>query len=88
METFRRRKSSAMHIMWYVDVFCQIQKKTGVNGRNITNYCPSCGAKMNGIDECLTCKYAKDGEWKDNGICFACRDITWTFGTPQNIDIK
>lgn len=44
--------------------FARYKKKTGVNGRNITNYCPSCGAKMNGIDECLTCKYAKDGEWK------------------------
>ena len=48
------------------------------------NYCPNCGYKMTGIDECFNCKYSDNGEWNDNGICFACREDTWIYGKKQN----
>lgn len=64
--------------------FARYSRKTGQNGRKISDYCPNCGAKMTGIDECLNCKYSNNGEWNDNGICFACRGYTWIYGKKQN----
>lgn len=64
--------------------FARYRRRTGLNGRDITPYCPECGAKMEGIDECYTCPEAKDGKWQDNGICFACRSDTWVYGKKHN----
>lgn len=39
---------------------------------------------MMGIDECQDCQYGNNGEWQDNGICFACRGNYWVYGKKQN----
>ena len=31
--------------------FARYRRKTGLNGRQMSDYCPDCGAKMTGIDE-------------------------------------
>ncbi len=64
--------------------FARYRKKNGIGGREITNYCPSCGKKMTGIDECIEGPHSENGEWQDNGICFACRGDTWFPGKKQN----
>lgn len=60
------------------------RRKNGINALDITDYCPHCGAKMTGIDECYNCCESKDGNWQDNGICFACRGTTWLPGRRHN----
>lgn len=64
--------------------FARYTRKNGLGARTITDYCPSCGARMKGIDECNDCPHSHAGEWQDNGICFACRDDTWIYGKKQN----
>ena len=64
--------------------FARYRRKNGLNAREITNYCPFCGSKMTGIDECKDCPHSKNGEWQENGICFACRGDTWILGKKQN----
>ena len=64
--------------------FAQYNRKHGTNARSITDYCPYCGAKMRGIDECIDCPHSSNGEWQDNGICFACRDDVWVYGKKHN----
>lgn len=64
--------------------FARYRRKNGVNAREITDFCSSCGKKMTGMDECKECPHSKDGEWQDNGICFACRGDTWTPGKKHN----
>lgn len=64
--------------------FARYRRGNGINARDIADYCPNCGAKMRGIDECMTCEYAENGEWQDNGICFACRGNPWIFGKQHN----
>jgi len=64
--------------------FARYTRKNGIEAREITDYCPSCGAKMTGIDECTSCEYSCNGEWQDNGICFACRGDTWVYGKKHN----
>ena len=64
--------------------FARYRRSTGINARELSDYCSSCGAKITGIDECYDCKYSKDGEWQDNGICFACRGDAWICGKKQN----
>lgn len=64
--------------------FARYTKKNGINAREITDYCPNCGEKMKGIDECQDCEYGNNGEWQDNGICFACRGNSWVYGKKQN----
>lgn len=57
--------------------FARYRKCNGINGREITNFCPHCGQKMTAIPICKQCSYAKEGNWKDDGICFACRERVW-----------
>lgn len=64
--------------------FARYRRGRGTNARELTDFCPNCGAKMLAIDECETCKYAKDGNWQENGICYACRGDTWIYGKVQN----
>ena len=64
--------------------FARYTRRTGVNARYLADYCPSCGAKMTAIDECGECMYADNGQWQDNGICFACRGEAWVYGRKQN----
>lgn len=64
--------------------FARYRRGNGIYGVEITDYCPYCGKKMTGIDECIECPYSKNGEWQDNGICFACRGDTWLPGKKQN----
>lgn len=64
--------------------FTRYTRKNGLNAREITDYFPSCGAKMTGIEECENCPHSHNGEWQENGICFACRGDTWIFGKKQN----
>ena len=63
-------------------------RKNGTNAREITDYCPNCGNRMLGMDDCLSCQYANDGRWQDKGICFACREKPWVFGKKQNIGLS
>lgn len=67
--------------------FARYRRKNGLNARTITDYCPHCGAKMTAIDECADCPHSKNGEWQENGICFACRGDTWAYGKKQNARI-
>lgn len=67
--------------------FARYRRGQGTNAREITDYCPTCGKKMNAIDECETCKYAKEGNWQENGICYACRGKPWIYGKPQNAEV-
>lgn len=53
--------------------FARYQCGQGVNARTITDYCPYCGGKMTAMPMCGECKYGQ-GAWKDNGICYACRE--------------
>lgn len=62
--------------------FARYRKWSGTNAREITNFCPSCGAKMTAMQICETCEYGK-GAWKDNGICYACRLQVWIPGKPH-----
>lgn len=64
--------------------YARYRRQTGANARDITDYCPSCGEKITGIDECMECPYSKDRQWQENGICFACRGDTWVSGKKQN----
>ncbi len=64
--------------------FARYTRKNGINARYITDYCPHCGSKMTGIDECVDCLYSRNGEWRDNGVCFACRDDAWVYGKKHN----
>ena len=64
--------------------FARYRRRTGQNARMLTDYCPSCGRKMESCDACADCQYAEGGKWQDNGICFACRGDTWVYGVPRN----
>lgn len=37
------------------------------------------GEKMTAMPMCKSCTYG-NGEWKDDGICFACREQVWIPG--------
>lgn len=67
--------------------YARYRRKNGVEARKLTDFCPSCGKKITGIDECIECPYSKNGEWQDNGICFACRGDTWLPDKKQNVRI-
>ena len=62
--------------------FARYRRGQSTNARSITDFCPSCGAKMIAMPMCETCKYG-NGEWKDDGICFACRGQVWIPGKPH-----
>ena len=64
--------------------FARYRRRQGINAREITDFCPTCGDQMLAIDECETCKYSKDENWQENGICYACRVDTWIFGKKHN----
>lgn len=68
--------------------FARYKRKTGQNARTLTDYCPSCGRKMEFCDDCAECEYAVDGKWQDNGICFACRGDAWVYGVPRACGIE
>lgn len=56
--------------------FARYRRGQGTNAREITNYCPWCGKKMTAMPMCAGCEYG-NGEWKDDGICFSCREQVW-----------
>lgn len=62
--------------------FARYRRGQGVNARRITNYCPNCGKKMTAMPLCGRCKYGQ-GAWKEDGICYACREQTWIPGAPH-----
>ena len=59
--------------------FARYRRRTGRDAREITDFCPSCGAKMTAMPMCEDCTYGH-GEWKDDGVCFACREQIWVPG--------
>ena len=62
--------------------FARYRRGQGAHARKITDFCPSCGKKMTAMPMCGSCTYG-NGEWKDNGICFACREQVWIPGKPH-----
>ena len=62
--------------------FARYRRGQGINARKITDFCPSCGKKMTAMPMCGSCAYG-NGEWKDDGICFACREQVWIPGKPH-----
>ena len=63
--------------------FARYRRKNGMNARKLTDFCPNCGRKMEGCSDCAECKYAENGKWQDNGICYACREDPWVYGRKQ-----
>lgn len=59
--------------------FARYRRGQGTDGRSITDFCPHCGEKMTAMPMCKSCTYG-NGEWKDDGICFACREQVWIPG--------
>lgn len=59
--------------------FARYRRKMGTNAREITNFCPWCGEKMTAMPLCGDCTYGQ-GAWKEDGICFACREQIWVPG--------
>lgn len=64
--------------------YSRYSRKVGMDGHDITDYCPNCGKKMTAMDECGDCPHSDGEAWQDNGICFACRGDTWMPGKKQN----
>ena len=62
--------------------FARYRRGQGINARKITDFCPNCGKKMTAMPMCGSCAYG-NGEWKDDGICFACREQVWIPGKPH-----
>lgn len=62
--------------------FTRYRRGQGTNARSITDFCPNCGKKMTAMPMCASCVYG-NGKWKDDGICFACREQVWTPGKPH-----
>ncbi len=62
--------------------FARYRRGWGTNARYITNYCPHCGKKMTAMPMCGNCKYGQ-GKWKEDGICYACREQVWIPGAPH-----
>ena len=62
--------------------FARYRRRHGTNARKITDFCPNCGKKMTAMPMCGSCAYG-NGEWKDDGICFACREQVWIPGKPH-----
>ena len=62
--------------------FARYRRGQGTDAREITDYCPYCGKKMTAMPMCGSCAYG-NGEWKDDGICFACRGHVWIPGKPH-----
>ena len=62
--------------------FARYRRGQGADAREITDFCPSCGKKMTAMPMCGSCAYG-NGEWKDDGICFACREQVWIPGKPH-----
>ena len=65
--------------------FARYRRITGRNAREVTNFCPWCGAKMIAIDQCSDCPNAENGCWKDSGICYSCREDAWIYGKPIRV---
>ena len=62
--------------------FARYRRGQGTDARIITDFCPSCGEKMTAMPMCGDCEYGQ-GTWKDNGICYACREQVWIPGEPH-----
>ena len=62
--------------------FARYHRGRGTNARMITDFCPNCGKKMTAMPMCKSCTYG-GGKWKDDGICFACREQVWIPGKPH-----
>lgn len=67
-------------VMWMP--FARYRRGQGTDAREITDFFPSCGKKMTAMPMCGSCAYG-NGEWKDDGICFACREQVWIPGKPH-----
>ena len=62
--------------------FASYRRGQGINARKITDFWPSCGKKRTAMPMCGSCAYG-NGEWQDDGICFACREHVWIPGRPH-----
>lgn len=62
--------------------FARYWRGQGTYARKITDYCPCCGRKMTAMPMCGNCKYGQ-GAWKEDGICYACREQVWIPGAPH-----
>lgn len=62
--------------------FARYRRGQGTNARKITDYCPHCGRKMTAMPMCVDCQYGH-GAWRDDGICYACREQVWIPGAPH-----
>ena len=62
--------------------FARYRRGQGTDARYITDYCPHCGSRMTAMPMCGDCKYGH-GEWKEDGICYACREQVWIPGAPH-----
>lgn len=62
--------------------FARYRRGQGTDARDITDYCPHCGKKMTAMPMCGECSHG-NGEWKDDGICYACREQVWIPGRPH-----
>ena len=53
--------------------FARYKRKNGINARDLTNYCPNCGALMDKIKMCKDCDWSDKGNknW-GSGICLNC----------------
>lgn len=62
--------------------YARYRKGNGTNAREITDYCPRCGAKMTAMPLCKDCGYGC-GKWENDGICYACRGQVWIPKRPH-----
>lgn len=60
--------------------YARYRRCQGVNAYDLADYCPHCGAQMDAFPDCAECEDAHCGEWRENGICFACRQNAWIKG--------
>lgn len=72
--------------MWAPSAY--YRRRNGQGARDLTDYCPNCGAKMTAFDECEGCPESENGSWQDNGICFACREKVWVYGRKHREERK
>ena len=53
--------------------FARYRRKNGTNERELTDYCPSCGAIMDDIELCSKCSWNKNGKKNhESGVCLYC----------------
>ena len=56
--------------------FARYKRKNGINARDLTNYCPNCGALMDKIKMCKDCDWSDKGN-KNWGVVAFVWTVTW-----------